>query len=87
LRQSRRERIIEYAKRRKVFRASDVEHEFGLSRMYIWRLVQEGQLERARPLDFGFWILDFGLSSMKSAFRNPKLSRVSVFPNNPKSKI
>jgi predicted transcriptional regulator of viral defense system len=41
-----REKIIKYAKQRKVFRASDVEREFGLSRMYISRLVQEGQLER-----------------------------------------
>src|SRR5436190_24375785 len=41
-----REKLLEYAEKRKVFRASDVEHELGLSRMYIWRLVQEGQLER-----------------------------------------
>lgn len=41
-----REKLLEYAKRRKIFRASDFEHELGLSRMYISRLVKEGQLER-----------------------------------------
>ena len=41
-----REKLLEYAKTRKIFRASDVEHELGLSRMYISRLVKEGQLER-----------------------------------------
>jgi predicted transcriptional regulator of viral defense system len=41
-----REQIINYAKTRKIFRSSDVEHELGLSRMHIWRLVREGQLER-----------------------------------------
>lgn len=41
-----REKIIEYAKGRKLFRASEMERELGLSRMYIWRLVQEGQLEK-----------------------------------------
>jgi predicted transcriptional regulator of viral defense system len=41
-----RQKLLEYAKKRSVFRASDVEHELGLSRMYISRLVKEGQLER-----------------------------------------
>jgi predicted transcriptional regulator of viral defense system len=41
-----REKIIKYARERKVFRSSDIENELGLSRMYIWRLVQEGLLER-----------------------------------------
>ncbi|MBK8467523.1 MAG: type IV toxin-antitoxin system AbiEi family antitoxin domain-containing protein [Chloracidobacterium sp.] len=41
-----REKLLEYAKTRKIFRASDVEHELGLSRMYISRLVKEGHLER-----------------------------------------
>ncbi len=42
-----REKLLEYAKTRKIFRSSDVEHELGLSRMYISRLVKEGQIERA----------------------------------------
>ncbi len=41
-----REKIIDYARSKTVFRASDMENELGLSRMYVWRLVQEGQLER-----------------------------------------
>lgn len=41
-----REKVLEYAQSRKVFRGTEVERELGLSRMYIWRLVQEGQLER-----------------------------------------
>jgi len=41
-----REKILEYAKQRKVFRASEVEHELGLSRMYLTRLMEEGRLER-----------------------------------------
>lgn len=41
-----REKILEYAKERKIFRASEVEHNLGLSRMYLTRLMQEGRLER-----------------------------------------
>lgn len=41
-----REKLIEYANTRKIFRASDVARDIGLSRMYISRLVKEGQLER-----------------------------------------
>lgn len=41
-----REKILEYAARRKIFRASDIEHELGLSRLYLWRLEQEGAVER-----------------------------------------
>lgn len=41
-----REKIIEYAKQRKVFRASEVEQNLGLSRMYLTRLIEEGRLER-----------------------------------------
>ena len=41
-----REKLLKYAKERKLFRASDVEHELGLSRVYISRLVKEDLLER-----------------------------------------
>ena len=45
-RMTRREKIMKYANQRKVFRGSDAEKELQISRMYIWRLVQEGLLER-----------------------------------------
>lgn len=41
-----REKILAYAQERKIFRSSDLERATGLSRMYISRLVKEGQLER-----------------------------------------
>jgi predicted transcriptional regulator of viral defense system len=50
-----REKILEYAKKRKIFRASEVERELHFSRMYIWRLLQEGLLER----------VGYGLYSLK----------------------
>jgi predicted transcriptional regulator of viral defense system len=49
-----REKILEYAQSHKVFRASDMERDLGLSRMYVWRLFQEGQLER---IDRGIYAL------------------------------
>lgn len=50
-----RQKLLDYARTRKVFRASDVEHELGLSRMYISRLVKEGQLER---VGYGLYSLE-----------------------------
>jgi predicted transcriptional regulator of viral defense system len=49
------QRLLDYAKTRKVFRASDVERELGLSRMYISRLVKEGRLER---IGYGLYTLE-----------------------------
>ena len=41
-----REKLLEFAKKRKVFRARDVEAELNISRMYIQRLCEEGKLIR-----------------------------------------
>lgn len=43
---NRREQILEYARQRKIFRASEVEQNLGISRMYLTRLIEEGRLER-----------------------------------------
>lgn len=51
---TRREKVIEYARTRKIFRSSDVENELGLSRMYVSRLVKDGQLER---IGYGLYAL------------------------------
>jgi len=50
-----RQKLLEYAKTRKLFRASDVERELGLSRMYISRLVKDGKIER---IGYGLYTLE-----------------------------
>lgn len=52
-----REKILEYAGRKKVFRAGEVERELGVPRMYVWRLEREGLIER----------VGYGLYSLKGA--------------------
>lgn len=42
----RSEKLIEFAKRKKIFRPSEAEQELNIPRMYIQRLVQEGRLIR-----------------------------------------
>ncbi len=50
-----REKLLAYARKRKLFRASDVEHELGLSRTYISRSVKEGLLKR---VGYGLYTLE-----------------------------
>ena len=52
---SGREKLLEYAKVRKIFRGADVEHQLGLPRTYISRLVKEGLLER---VGYGLYALE-----------------------------
>jgi predicted transcriptional regulator of viral defense system len=69
-----RQKLLEYANKRKIFRASDVEHELGLSRMYISRLVKEGLLER----------VGYGLYSLAGTEFNENQTILEVaakFPN------
>lgn len=49
-----REKLIDYARHKKVFRAAEMERDLGLSRMYLWRLTQEGVLEK---LGYGIYTL------------------------------
>ncbi len=63
-----REKIIKYAGERKIFRPSDIERELGLSPMYIWRLVQEGQLER----------VGYGLYSLKTSDHTEQQSILEI---------
>ncbi len=72
-----REKILEYAKRRKVFRASEIEHELGLSRMYLTRLMEEGRLER----------VGYGLYSLPDDQANAERSIVEVAAKIPSAVI
>ncbi|HMM78723.1 MAG TPA: type IV toxin-antitoxin system AbiEi family antitoxin domain-containing protein [Pyrinomonadaceae bacterium] len=69
-----RERLLKYAQNRKIFRGSDVEHDLGLSRMYISRLVKEGHLER----------VGYGLYSLAAAEFNENQSILEVVAKVPK---
>ncbi len=42
-----KERVLEYAKEKKIFRASDIESQVKGSRVYLQRLLAEGQLTKA----------------------------------------
>ena len=49
-----RQKLIDYAKTRKIFRVSDIQRDLGLSRMYVSRLVDERQIER---IGYGLYAL------------------------------
>lgn len=51
-----------------MFRSSDIENELGLARMYIWRLVQEGLLER----------VGYGLYSLTTSDHNEHQSILEI---------
>lgn len=71
---TRREKLLEYANKRKIFRSSDVEHDLGLSRMHISRLVKEDLLER----------VGYGLYALAGTEFNENQSILEVavkFPN------
>ncbi|MEQ1924199.1 MAG: type IV toxin-antitoxin system AbiEi family antitoxin domain-containing protein [Pyrinomonadaceae bacterium] len=70
-----RQKLLEYANKRKIFRASDVEHELGLSRMYISRLVQEGLLDR----------VGYGLYALAGSGFNENQTILEVAAKFPKS--
>lgn len=70
-----RKKLLKYAESRKLFRASDVEHELGLSRMNISRLVKEGQLER----------VGYGLYALASTEFNENQSILEVAAKVPNS--
>lgn len=52
-----REKLLEFAEKKKVFRANEVEKELNISRMYIHRLVQEGRLIK---VGYGLYSLSDG---------------------------
>jgi predicted transcriptional regulator of viral defense system len=69
-----REKLLKYAQNRKIFRGTDVEHDLGLSRMYISRLVKEGYLER----------VGYGLYSLAAVEFNENQSILEVTAKVPK---
>lgn len=71
---TRREKLVEYAQMRKVFRASDVERDLGLQRTYVSRLVKEGQLER----------VGYGIYALAGAEFNENQSVLEVAAKVPK---
>jgi predicted transcriptional regulator of viral defense system len=52
-----KEKILEFAQKRKTFRAGQIERELNLPRTYLSRLVSEGLLER---VDYGLYSLSGG---------------------------
>jgi predicted transcriptional regulator of viral defense system len=52
-----KEKILEFAERKKTFRASEIERELALPRTYLARLVEEGLLER---IGYGLYSLADG---------------------------
>ena len=69
-----KEKILQFAERKNIFRASEVERDLDLPRVFLARLVEEGLLER----------VGYGLYSLRSGDFDEKQSWVEVAAKVPK---
>lgn len=69
-----KEKLIEFADQKKIFRARDIEEQLGISRVYLQRLVEEGKLVKIERGLYGIPNNDFAESQslIEVAVKVPK---------------